>query len=199
MSDEQVQAVAPTASVSIPKKPGLLTTPAGKMFAIVAGLGILGIVAGIAVAIVLYVFDGQEAQGPEGELQQPPAASLEATGSAKAATPADEIPNAELFTFRDIFEPLVRAASSPGTGTGSTGVTDTITPTDRNTLYLDGVVTEGGVMKAQLRYNGTAYTLAAGGAIPDSPWQVLRVQATSVVMLYGDVQVTLAVGQGITK
>ncbi len=199
MSDEQVHAVAPEAPISTPGKPGFLTTPTGKTLAIVAGLGILGIVAGIAVAIVLYVFGGQAAQELEDGVQQSPVADAEATGTADAATPVAEIPNAELFTFRDIFEPLVRVASTPGTGTGSTGETDTITPTDRNTLYLDGVVTEGGVMKAQLRYNGTAYTLAAGDAIPNSPWQVLRVQATSVVMLYGDVQVTLAVGQGITK
>jgi len=199
VSDEQVKADAPEAPISIPGKPGFLTTPTGKMLAIVAGLGILGIVAGIAVAIVLYVFGGQAVQELEGEPRQSPAAAAEGTGTAEAAIPGDEIPNAEWFTFRDIFEPLVRAASSPGTGTGSTGETDTITPTDTDTLYLDGVVTEGGVMKAQLRYNGTAYTLAAGGAIPDSPWQVLRVQATSVVMLYGDAQVTLAVGQGITK
>jgi hypothetical protein len=74
-----------------------------------------------------------------------------------------------------------------------------VTPTAGNTLYLDGVVTQDGVLMAQLRYNGTAYTLAPGGVIPNSPWQVLRVSATSVTMLYGDRQVTLSVGQGITK
>ena len=68
-----------------------------------------------------------------------------------------------------------------------------------NTLYLEGVVTQDGVMMAVLRYNGQVYTLAPGGVIPGTPWQVLRVTSTSVTMLYGDIQVTLAVGQGITK
>jgi len=185
------------------KKPGFLATPTGKIVAIVVGLGVLGIVAGIAVAIVLYVFGSQAVQELEGQLSNPPASgeSAQTTNTVEAKTPAAEIPNADLFTFRDIFQPLIQTAAVTSTtsNTTSTTTTDTVTPSTSNTLYLDGVVTENGVLKAQLRYNGTSYTLAAGGVIPNSPWQVLRVSSTSVVMLYGDVQVILSVGQGITK
>lgn len=202
MSDEKM--LEPSAEIpgGDAKKPGFLATPTGKIVAIVVGLGVLGIVAGIAVAIVLYVFGSQAVDELEGQLEQPPAAGESATSTAtpEVKTAAPEIDNAELFTFRDIFEPLVKAASTTSTATGtSTGTTDTVTPTSTNTLYLDGVVTEDGVLKAQLRYNGQSYTLAAGGVIPSSPWQVLRVSSTNVVMLYGDVQVTLGVGQGISK
>lgn len=202
MSDEKLEAVAEVPGDGS-KKAGFLATPTGKIVAIVVGLGVLGIVAGIAVAIVLYVFGSQAVDELEGQLEQPPAAgeSANSTATPEVKTPATEIGNAELFTFRDIFEPLIKAASTatatdPATGTTTT---DTVTPTSTNTLYLDGVVTEDGVLKAQLRYNGQSYSLAAGGVIPSSPWQVLRVSSTNVVMLYGDVQVTLGVGQGISK
>ncbi|MHB1137196.1 MAG: hypothetical protein ACYC1X_10460, partial [Coriobacteriia bacterium] len=66
-------------------------------------------------------------------------------------------------------------------------------------LYLDGVETVDGVMKAVLRYNGQTYTLGPGEGIPGTPWEVFSVSSTSVTMLYGDVRVTLAVGQGISK
>lgn len=202
MSDEKM---LDTTVAEVPgndaKRPGFLSTATGKIVAIVVGLGVLGIVAGIAVAIVLYVFGGQVAEEVGEQLEQPPAAAESATPTAtpEVKTPAAEIGNAELFTFRDIFEPLIKVASATTTTSLSTGTTDTVTPTSTNTLYLDGVVTEDGVLKAQLRYNGQSYTLAAGGVIASSPWQVLRVSSTSVVMLYGDVQVTLGVGQGISK
>lgn len=203
MSDEMGKLNTPDSPDA--KKPGFLATPTGKIVAIVVGLGVLGIVAGIAVAIVLYVFGTQAVQELEGQLSNPPASgeSSQTTTTVEAKTPAAEIPNADLFTFRDIFQPLIKTAAVTSTTSNTTSTTttttDTVTPTTSNTLYLDGVVTENGVLKAQLRYNGSSYTLAASGVIPNSPWQVLRVSSTSVVMLYGDVQVILSVGQGITK
>lgn len=204
MSDEMNQVGTPAAADA--KKPGFLATTTGRIVAIVVGLGVLGIVAGIAVAIVLYIFGSQVVQEIEGQLETPPTAaeSGESTEAVELKAPAEEISNAELFTFRDIFEPLIKptstsATASTGSPVGSSPASDTVTPTTSNTLYLDSVVTENGVLKAQLRYSGAAYTLAPGGAIPNSPWQVLRVTSSGVTMLYGDVQVTLAVGQGITK
>ncbi|MRS13153.1 MAG: hypothetical protein EG823_08840 [Actinobacteria bacterium] len=201
MSDELTSAPVPP-SASADKKSGFLATSTGKIVAIVVGLGVLGIIAGVAVAIVLYVFGSQAVDQLE-ELAQQPATSTsgEATSTAGADVPAPaaELPNSEIFTFRDIFVPLLKPLTAATTTGTSTGTTDTVTPTSSNTLYLDGVVTENGVLMAQLRWNGTSYSLAAGGTIPNSPWQVLRVSSTSVTMLYGDTQVTLSVGQGITK
>ena len=207
MSDEPGGPQAPTAG-EIPapeEKSGFLKTPGGRLVAIVVGLGVLGIVAGIVVAIVLVGFGGQAAEDAIDEIGQQVAENTQpSSGSvtAKAEAPATEVVNAEVFTFRDIFVPLLKPladSTAPTTGTTTTTTTDTVTPTTQNTLYLDGVVTQDGVLMAQLRYNGTSYTLGVGGTIPNSPWQVLRVSSTSVTMLYGDIQVTLSVGEGVTK
>lgn len=209
MSDElnPVGSVPPLDEAS-GKKPGLLSTTTGKIVAVVVGLGVLGIIAGIAVAIVLYVFGSQAVDQLEEQIQQSTTGTTSGetadSGSvaAQAEAPAPEVANSEVFTFRDIFVPLIKPlpdeTTTPSTGTTTT-TTDTVTPTANNTLYLDGVVTQDGVLMAVLRYNGSSYTLGPGAGIPNSPWEVLRVSSTTVTMLYGDVQVTLSVGQGITK
>lgn len=209
MSDElSPESMIPPLDEASGKKPGFLSTTGGKIVAVVVGLGVLGIIAGIAVAIVLYVFGSQAVESLEDQTQQSTAETTEGNATeggsvaAQAEAPAAEIANSEIFTFRDIFVPLIKplpaetGASSTGT---STTPTDTVTPTSNGTLYLDGVVTQNGVLMAQLRYNGASYTLGPGGVIPNSPWEVLRVSSSAVTMLYGDVQVTLSVGQGITK
>ncbi len=211
MSDELYTpgAVPPTGDEVSGKRPGLLSTTTGKIVAILVGLGVLGIIAGIAVAIVLFVFGSQAVQELEDQMGETTITETTESDSdgvtAQAEAPAEEVANSEVFTFRDIFVPLIKplpeetTTTTTGTTTTSTTDNDTVTPTANNTLYLDGVVTQNGVMMAVLRYNGTSYTLGPGGAIPNSPWQVLRVSSSSVTMLYGDVQVTLSVGQGITK
>lgn len=211
MSDElnAPGALPPAGDDTTGKKPGFLSTTTGKIVAIVVGLGVLGIIAGIAVAIVLFVFGSQAVDDLEdqmGEITITETTESDSDGVAvQAEAPAAEIANSEVYTFRDIFVPLIKplpeetTTTTTGTTTTSTSETDTVTPTADNTLYLDGVVTQDGVLMAQLRYNGVNYTLGPGGVIPNSPWQVLRVSSSSVTMLYGDVQVTLSVGQGITK
>lgn len=212
MSDEMNSQQFPEAGDQSPSsvKRGFLSTSGGRIVAIVVGLGVLGIVAGIAVAIVLFVFGGRAVEEMTDQIdQQVTESSQTTTGTvvARAEAPADEVANSEVFTFRDIFVPLIKPLVEPTTsgtvpttdGTVPPATPDTQTPTTQDTLYLDGVVTQNGVLMAQLRYNGTSYTLGAGGAIPNSPWQVLRVSTTSVTMLYGDIQVTLSVGEGITK
>jgi len=201
-------AIPPAGDDASGKKPGFLSTTTGKIVAIVVGLGVLGIIAGIAVAIVLFVFGSQAVDSLEDQLGEVTITeTTESDGDSvavQAEAPATEVANSEVFTFRDVFIPLLKpvpdaTTTTTGTTTTSTSETDTVTPTANNTLYLDGVVTQNGVTMAVLRYNGVTYTLGPGGVIPNSPWQVLRVSTSSVTMLYGDVQVTLSVGQGITK
>ena len=50
-----------------------------------------------------------------------------------------------------------------------------------------------------LSWNGQTYTLAEGESIPNTPWQVLEINSSTVVMLYGDARITLSVGVGISK
>lgn len=207
MSDElNTEGMMPPIEEASGKKPGLLSTTGGKIVAVVVGLGVLGIIAGIAVAIVLFVFGSQAVDNLEDQIQQSATDTTEAGSTssggvaAQAEAPAAEVANSEIFTFRDIFVPLIKPLpEETDTSDTSTTTTDTVTPTSDGTLYLDGVVTQNNVLMATLRYNGSTYTLGPGGVIPNSPWEVLRVSSTTVTMLYGDVQVTLSVGQGITK
>lgn len=205
MSDElnAPQALDANAAMAAPsdKKQGLLSTPGGKLVAIVVGLGVLGIIAGIAVALVLVVFGDQAVDEIGNQIEQQvtdTSAPVSGAVAPQAEAPAAEVVNSEVFTFRNIFVPLVKPQVVATTGT-STTPTDSVTPTTQNTLYLDGVVTQNGVLSAVLLWNGQTYTLAPGGVIPNSPWEVLRVSSTSVTMLYGENQVTLSVGQGVTK
>ncbi len=197
---------ATEAVVESPEKKGFLSTSGGRIVAIIVGLGVLAAIGTAAVLIVLYVFGNQVVDQIEDQIQTP--GTVESTATVTevvtpvATGPAAEVANSEVFTFRNIFEPLLKpltATASPAEGAAGVTTTDTVTPTTSNTLYLDGVVTQDGVLMAQLRWNGQSYTLGANGVIPNSPWQVLRVSSTSVVMLYGENQVTLSVGQGITK
>lgn len=187
------------------KKQGFLSTAAGRIVAIVGALVLLGVIAGVAATILLTSLAGDVAEDlltNPGAPTQPSDSSDTTTGTITAASPASEVAYTEVFTFRNIFNPLLKPLPEPGTSTDSTatpGTTDTETPYAESVLYLDGVETVDGVMKAVLRLNGQTYTLGPGESIPGTPWEVLSVSSTSVTMLYGDVRVTLAVGQGISK
>lgn len=204
MSDElEQQAAAPmVAEVASPKQ-GFFSTPTGRIVAIVIGLGVLGIIAGIAVAIALFVFAGQAVDELEVQIQEQtsttPTATAEAPAAAAPATPAPAVANSAIFTFRDIFEPLLKPIPEPSSDTTPTTDPDNETPTNPDTLYLTDIVSEDGVLKAELSLNNVTHVLAVGESISGTPWQVLRITSTQVTMLYGDVQVTLGIGQGVTK
>lgn len=200
MSDEYTHGTA-TQAPSGPAAAGSGRGRTNKVVTLLIALGVLAIVVGVAAAIVLAVMGGPgedvEVRTPGGSTppggsapaqQQPPTATNEA---------APAVSNSEVFTFRDIFEPLLKPLPKPPAPSDTD--TDTATPSSPGTLYLNDIVTEDGVLKAVLELDGDTYTLAAGGTIPDTPWKVLKVTSTQVTMLYGDTQVTLTIGQGITK
>lgn len=182
---------------------------------VVLALGALAIVGGIIAALVLFVF-APKSNDIEVRTPQTPAASGSTTAS---PTPAPQVAagssvrvvtNDQVFTFRDVFEPLLKPIKKPATGgttgdtTGGTTGGGTTTPVDTNdysagTLYLLDIVTEDGVMKAKMVWNQTEITLTEGQSISGTPWKVLDITANSVIMLYGDQQVPLTVGQGISK
>lgn len=203
MSDRADSTGSPSGGIVDPQeKTGFFSTPNGRVVAVVIGICVVAIVAGIAVAIVGSSLGGREAE-EAGTQPAPASPSATATRSAAAsAAPMPEVSNSEIFTFRDIFEPLIKPLpKEPTSAVSATATTapDTATPEAKGALYLVGVLTEDGVMKAQLRLDGKTYTLAEGEPIEGTPWQVFRVTSTSVTMLYGDQRVTLAVGQGISK
>lgn len=213
MSDEMNMAGAEQMPGTDQGKKRFLSSAKNKTIALVVGLAVLAIVVGVVAAVVLNVLDDKD-DGPEldpRERGSQTEQTQETSGTPQvpqpvgddllvAKEPAPPVANDRVFTFRDIFQPLLKPlVTTDTTDPTVTPTPDTVTPTAPDVLYLQNVVTEDGVLKAVLLLNGETYTLASGEVIPGTPWQVLSVSSTSVTMLYGDKQVTLTVGQGISK
>lgn len=198
MVDDLTPQTAPTGDpVADPgKKPGFLATKNGRVIAIAAaGVGFL-VVVGIVAAVVMTFLGnsgGDDLTPTPGAKASKPTTST-AESQAEPVEP-DDVPLSDIFTFRDVFEPLVKPA--PSDEESSSSETSATADGEAGTLYLQNIVVEDGVSKAVLEYNGTVYKLAQGGMITGTPWQVLSIGSSSVVMLYGDSQISLSVGQGV--
>lgn len=173
--------------------------PASNPAVIVAAVVIFLLVAAAAAAAVyVFVLGTSDDLAPvitPGTTEEAPAPAA-AVGDQSEPAP---VPLKRVFTFRDVFEPLIKPAPTPPTVTGT--VTDETTGTaavSDGTLTLLDVVAVDGEPAAVLGLNGETYTLKAGEAISGTPWQVLSIDGQTVVLLFGDVQVTLSVGQGVT-
>lgn len=190
---------------------GLLATTGGKIVAIAIGLAVLGAVAGIvAIVVVFLVGKGMVESVESGVVPVVSANSVSATStpgapggggagsSGKAAEVPAEVSNSEVFTFRDIFKPLITEKEETDTGAAPGSADASQTAGDPDTLYLQDIRIEGGEAKAVLSLNGVEYVLAPGEVVGTTPWKVLSIDDSSdtVVMLYGDSQITLTVGQG---
>ncbi len=186
-------------------KRGFFSTPRGRLVGIVGGIAVLAIILGIVAAVVI---SSLASRLPEVEVRVPDASQPGQGGSAATSTaevkqPAPAVANDEVFTFRDIFEPLIKPASdttaSPTEETTGSAETTPGGTYAENTLYLLAIRVEDGVPTGVFVWNGTQYELTAGGAIPSTPWQLLEVRTDAAVMLYGDERVVLYVGQGVQK
>ncbi len=208
--DEMLAAPAAGAEPGSAKKGGgfkaFLGTTLGKIVIGGIGLAVLGAIIAV-VAVVLISFFGASVvqKGVDQALQGAvttgagttaggvAGGSAAGTGTA-AAKEGTHVPlpvaNSQIFTFRDIFDPLAKEVVSASEDTSSTF------SGEEDTLYLLDVVTEDGVRHAVLWWNEVVYTLAAGEVIEGTAWQVISVGADSATMLYGDSTVTLRVGQG---
>jgi hypothetical protein len=91
------------------------------------------------------------------------------------------------------------ALAEPNTTTAVPTSGTTTRTVEPNTLILQDIITVDGVQKAMLVWDGKDYTLAAGDVIAGTPWKLLSMTKTSVTMLYGDVQVTLSIGEGVGR
>ena len=171
----------------------------------------------VAAAAVLFLLFSQSSSAPSGS---DVAAAPAAPGGelAQATTPAPEaadvpaepaqVPLTEVFTFRDIFESLVTPASTTGSsgdaGTtttpgGDSGTDGNGSGASANSILLQDITVENGEPTAVIVWEGQTYNAQEGDQIGDSPWQVLDIRESSVVMLYGDTQVVLSVGQQVSK
>lgn len=195
----------------MPEQPrdGFASSKRGKLVVIGGVFALIVVVA----AAVFFLF-GQVSPSPSGsgiatgpssaaaETVQTPATT--STTAAAAEAPA-QVPLTEVFTFRDIFEPLVKPVST-STDTGESSETTTTGSSNdngsgasANSILLQDVTVEDGEPTAVVVWEGETYHLQEGDQVDGSPWEVLDIRDSSVVMLYGDTQVVLSVGQQVSK
>lgn len=196
--DAAVPVDAPAVDPAV--KQGFMSTTIGKIVVISAAafvlLSILGVVAFFLLS--MFVFNAAEdaitdmTQG----IQSQTATTTADPANAVVPTEPGEVPLSSIFTFRDVFDPLIKPAAE---------VTQTPSPLDPDfvpepdTLYLIDITVEDGVSTALMIYNEGVYNLQEGQTVGSTPWMVLTIDSGSVTMLYGDSQITLVVGQGIAS
>ncbi len=180
---------------------GLLSNPAARIVVIAAAVVGLLVIAGIVVGVVLMnlgkkALDQTTANTINTALNSAPAPAATRTVEATAQGNRLSIPvtNKDVFVSRDPFEPVVKPLP-PAPVSAETS----IPPGEHNVLTLQDIVSYNGVLKALMKWDGTQYSAAAGEVLGKSPWKVLSITKTTVTMLYGDVQVTLSVGEGLQK
>ncbi|MBS3957644.1 MAG: hypothetical protein KGZ40_09005 [Clostridiales bacterium] len=167
-----------------------------------AVLGLLAVAGLAAAAVFLFALGGAPGDVPTPD----PVVQPGAPQPVEEEQPAEPAPVdlKRVFTFRDIFAPLILPIPEPSAdqtvAPGQPGAPDDpgVTLPD-GTLFLRDIVTVDGVTAAVLFLDGASYTLAAGGEISGTPWKVQSISGSSVVMLFGDVRVTLTVGQGVVS
>lgn len=169
-------------------KPGVVVLAAA-LFLLVA----------VAAAGAVYVFVLGAADSEMPVVTTPVEQDVSAAAEANPdATEPPPVPLTRVFTFRDVFEPLIKPAPAPVAPVPGTEVTTPTADAPDGTLYLRDVVAVDGEPAAVLMLDGQTYTLKAGESIPGTPWQVVSIDGQTVRMLFGDVPVTLSVGQGVT-
>lgn len=204
MTDQQNSvdpAAAPVqAGGSAKSSAGFMSTRTGKY--VVGGIALVLVLGAIGAAVAFFVLGGA-LDGAVDNTAVPPVSSTPQGSSAATATPVDpeQASLASSFTFRNVFAPTVKRTyeTTAATSGGSSGTSDTAGNVPADTLFLQSIITEDGVQKAVFTWNGQTYTVAEGEQVGSSPWKVIQINTDTVLMLYGDSQVTLSVGQGVTK
>ena len=171
-------------------------------------IGAVLLLAVVAAAFAVFMLFGQSESddpGATGAISTQSAVASDASSTAAPATTSEavpappEVPIDEVFTFRDIFVPLVKAETSSPTTSDTSDTPEGTPETSAGTILLQDITVENGEPTAVLVWDGKTYSAQEGDQIDDSPWKVLEIGSDSVVMLYGDTQVVLSVGQAISK
>jgi hypothetical protein len=189
------------------EKKGLFANPVARIVGIiVAVFVVLGLIGLVFFLVTSFIFVNEAQDMLDETLEQPITESGESVEATEAAAVEPEpIDYETIFTFRDIFDPLLKAPCSgdesstvDGTADGTAEGKFTADSSD-GTLFIQAIVIQDGVSTAVALYEETEYRLVEGDDIPGTPWEALTVNESSVVMLYGDQQVVLSVGQGTTR
>lgn len=186
-------------------KAGLLSSARGRVTIIVAAIALFVVIAGAA-AYAVWLFLGQAVDEAEVQLEtalQTQSESVTQVEDVKVVpTEPDPVNLKSVFAIpRNIFLPLAEAPDEDEETTATAdGTASSTTSVSSGTLYLRGITAfADGHFEIDAVYGDTSYSLEEGERIPNTPWQVLSIGADSVVMLFGDTQVTLTAGQSVTK
>lgn len=179
---------------------GFLNTTTGKL--IVGGVALLLVLVAIGAAGYYFILGG----GTSDTVEPAPVVQVGATQGSDESTEAPVNPPqrslASSFTFRNVFAPTVKMAfeaSVTAAGSSDTSDTGSGTTVPSDTLFLQSIGSENGEQVAVFIWNDKTYSVREGEQVGTSPWKVLKINSDSVLMLYGDSQVTLSVGQGVSK
>jgi len=201
MVDNMNPAPVPQGDTAAEPKTGFFSTTLGKAIIIAGGLAIVtALLATIGIMVL-----GNGLFSAAKEAAKAPIATAGAQKPASPTEPAvarDVEPVEDVFTFRNPFVPTVKppvsTATSSTTSSGSTTTSSTPSvPAD--TLALESIKTVDGELVATFIWNGKSYTAGEGETLEGTPWKVVNLTSSSATMLYGDSEVTLSVGQGISK
>ena len=202
---ESTETPTPVASAPKATSSDFLSTTPGRVVLIGAAVLVLLVIAGVVGYFVL----GPASMGtgtpgaptvvvPTTGTPAAPAAPAVPTSSTVATLPVADITSRDVFTPRNPFTPL--SADKIVAETASSDGTSTTTTRDPDDVILTRITTVGGVRKAVIAHGGTTQTLGVGDAITGHPtWKITAVNASSVVVLFDDVSVTLTVGESTTK
>ena len=197
------------------RTPGFLSTTVGKV--VVAGVALLFllVIAGTIIFMLLAGGGISSLLGRGGVTTTTSTSQSSVTTSvAVDAVPIvnpEQKPLSASFTFRNVFAPSIKPPIVPVVATETATAASTTTTTTSSspdtsptvvvtsTLFLVDIITEGDAHKGVFTLNGVSYTAGNGETINSSAWKVIEVGTDSVLMLYGDDQVTIAIGQGVTK
>jgi hypothetical protein len=209
-------------------KKGFLSTTLGKVVAILGALLLLLVIAGAAAIIVFTFLLGDAADELADEVGETVTTTAPGTTPSQEGTVTDDgavlvvetepVTNFDVFVFRDIFESLL--PDPPATSSGSVATEDTTDTTggggggsefEASTLYFISTETVNGEQVGVFYWNGVSYSSAGvtgqegyivireGEQLADSAWRLLTLEGTTATVQYGDVVLTISVGQGITK
>lgn len=177
------------------------TTTVGKV--VIGAVAFVILLGAAGTAVWMFVLNGGSAASAPPAVQ-PLAGSAVTTRSASASATVEvpvsepqERPLESTFTFRNVFAPTMKRPSIETTPSSSETSSTVDVPAD--TLYLQSVDEVDGERVATFIWNDQTYTLKEGESISGTPWKVLDIGDDYVVMLYGDTEVTLTVGQGLSK
>jgi hypothetical protein len=181
--------IAPVGDVAPPPAPPIIRRGAlsRNVLLIVAGVIVLAVAAAF-VFVALQV--GGNVTPLAGNSTVPITTPTGGTPSTVASGPLPDlsvIGNADVFTPKNPFVVVSPVAIAvPATSTTTAGSHDA-----SGTLYLTRITTVGGVRKAVVRLDGVTYTLGNGETVDSSDYQIVTVNATDVLVKYGDVQFTI--------